>query len=49
MHVQPRRSVPPAEFFVRGTVMFLFLWLLFRVVIKRRIGAIGMADLPSLW
>ena len=43
-----RLSVAPAELFVRGTVMFLFLWLLFRVVIKRRIGAIGMADLLVL-
>jgi uncharacterized membrane protein YcaP (DUF421 family) len=28
--------------------MFIFLWLLFRVVIKRRVGAIGMADLLVL-
>lgn len=43
-----RFSVPPAELIVRGTVMYLFLWLLFRVVIKRRVGAIGMADLLVL-
>ncbi len=41
-------SVPFTELLVRGTVMFIFLWLLFRVVIKRRIGAIGMADLLVL-
>src|SRR5258706_14982666 len=41
-------SVPPLELVVRGTAMFFFLWLLFRVVIKRRIGAIGMADLLVL-
>ena len=41
-------SVPFAELVVRGTAMYLFLWLLFRVVIKRRIGAIGMADLLVL-
>ncbi len=41
-------SVPPAELIVRGSVMFLFLWFLFRVVIKRRVGAIGMADLLVL-
>jgi uncharacterized membrane protein YcaP (DUF421 family) len=41
-------SVPFAELVVRGTTMYLFLWLLFRVVIKRRIGAIGMADLLVL-
>jgi len=27
---------------VRGSAMYLFLWLLFRVVIKRRVGAIGI-------
>ena len=36
-------SVSPVELVVRGSVMFLFLWLLFRLVIKRRVGAIGMA------
>ena len=41
-------SVPPLELFVRGTAMYFFLFLLFRVVIKRRIGAIGMADMLVL-
>jgi uncharacterized membrane protein YcaP (DUF421 family) len=41
-------SVPALELVVRGSVMYLFLWLLFRVVIKRRVGAIGMADLLVL-
>ena len=41
-------SVPFAELIVRGSVMYFFLWLLFRVVIKRRVGAIGMADLLVL-
>jgi uncharacterized membrane protein YcaP (DUF421 family) len=41
-------SVPALELVVRGTAMYLFLFLLFRVVIKRRIGAIGMADLLVL-
>lgn len=41
-------SVPLAELIVRGSAMFLFLWLLFRVVIKRRVGAIGMGDLLVL-
>ena len=41
-------SVSPLELVVRGSVMFLFLWLLFRLVIKRRVGAIGMADLLVL-
>ena len=30
---------------VRGTIMYLALFLLFRVVIRRRIGAIGMSDI----
>jgi len=37
-------SVPLGELVVRGSAMYFFLWLLFRVVIKRRVGAIGMAD-----
>ena len=41
-------SVPFGELVLRGTAMFLFLWFLFRVLIKRRIGAIGMADLLVL-
>lgn len=30
---------------VRGTIMYLSLFLLFRVVIRRRVGAIGMSDI----
>jgi len=41
-------SVPPLELVVRGSAMYLFLWLVFRVLIKRRVGAIGMADLLVL-
>jgi uncharacterized membrane protein YcaP (DUF421 family) len=41
-------SVPPLELVIRGSAMFLFLFALFRIVIKRRIGAIGMADLLVL-
>jgi uncharacterized membrane protein YcaP (DUF421 family) len=43
-----RLSVPPLELVVRGSAMYLFLFALFRVVVKRRIGAIGMADLLVL-
>lgn len=43
-----RLSVPPLELIVRGSAMYLFLLLLFRVVVKRRVGAIGMADLLVL-
>jgi uncharacterized membrane protein YcaP (DUF421 family) len=41
-------SVSPLELIVRGTVMYLALFLLFRVVIRRRIGAVGMADVLIL-
>ncbi len=41
-------SVSPLELILRGTAMYLFLWTLFRVVIKRRVGSIGMADLLVL-
>lgn len=41
-------DTPPLELLVRGTAMYLFLFLIFRVVIRRRIGAVGMADLLVL-
>jgi uncharacterized membrane protein YcaP (DUF421 family) len=41
-------GVAPLELVVRGTAMYLFLFVLFRVVIKRRIGSVGMADILIL-
>jgi len=41
-------SVPPLELVVRGSAMYLFLFVLFRVVVRRRIGAVGMADILVL-
>ena len=41
-------SVSPLELIVRGTAMYLFLFVLFRVVVRRRVGAIGMADILVL-
>jgi uncharacterized membrane protein YcaP (DUF421 family) len=41
-------SVSPLELIIRGTAMYLFLFLLFRVVVRRRVGAIGMADILIL-
>lgn len=41
-------SVSPWEILVRGTAMYLGLFILFRVVIRRRIGAVGMADVLIL-
>lgn len=37
-------SVPAAELVIRGTAMYWFLFLLFRVVVRRDIGAVGIAD-----
>jgi uncharacterized membrane protein YcaP (DUF421 family) len=35
----------PLELIVRGTLMYVFLFVMFRVVIRRRVGAVGMADI----
>lgn len=40
-----RLNVSPLDPIVRGTVMYLLLFVLFRVVIRRRVGAIGMSDI----
>jgi uncharacterized membrane protein YcaP (DUF421 family) len=36
--------VSPLELFVRGSAIYLFLFLLFRFVLRRDVGAIGIAD-----
>lgn len=41
-------SVAPAELVVRGTAMFWFLYLLFRFVVRRDAGGVGMADILVL-
>jgi uncharacterized membrane protein YcaP (DUF421 family) len=41
-------SVSPWELVIRGTAMYLFLFALFRVVIRRRVGSVGMADILVL-
>jgi uncharacterized membrane protein YcaP (DUF421 family) len=43
-----RLSVPPLELVVRGSAMYLFLFVVFRFVVRRRVGSIGMADLLIL-
>ena len=43
-----RVSVSPWELIIRGTAMYLFLFLIFRVVVRRRVGSVGMADLLVL-
>lgn len=37
-------SVPALELIVRGTAMYWFLFLIFRTVVRRDIGAVGIAD-----
>lgn len=41
-------AVSPLELVVRGTAMYFFLFAIFRGVIKRRVGSIGMADILIL-
>jgi uncharacterized membrane protein YcaP (DUF421 family) len=41
-------SVSPLELIVRGTAMYWFLFLLFRLVIRRRVGAVGISDILLL-
>lgn len=41
-------TVSPWELVVRGSAMYVFLFILFRVVVKRRVGSIGMADILIL-
>ncbi len=38
----------PLELIVRGSAMYLFLFVIFRVVIRRRVGSVGMADILIL-
>lgn len=41
-------SLAPAELIVRGTAMFWFLYVLFRCVVRRDAGGVGMADILVL-
>lgn len=41
-------SVAPIELIVRGSAMYWFLFLAFRFVLKRDVGAVGIADLLLL-
>lgn len=43
-----RFTVPPAEILIRGTAIYWFLFLLFRVVLRRDVGAVGIADVLLL-
>lgn len=41
-------TLAPAEILIRGTAMYWFLFLLFRFVIRRDVGAIAIADVLLL-
>ena len=41
-------SVSPVELIIRGSAMYLFLFAVFRVIVRRRVGAVGMADILVL-
>jgi len=41
-------TVSPWELVIRGSAMYVFLFLLFRVVVRRRVGSVGMADILIL-
>lgn len=41
-------TVSPWEIIVRGSSMYLLLFVLFRVVVRRRIGAVGIGDILLL-
>lgn len=41
-------QVPVAEILIRGTAVYWFLFLIFRFVIRRDVGALGIADLLLL-
>jgi len=38
-------TVAPLELFLRATVFYLFLFAVFRLVLKRDVGAVGVADI----
>ena len=39
-----RLSVSPFELIVRGTMMFWFLFILFRFIMRRDVGSVGLTD-----
>jgi uncharacterized membrane protein YcaP (DUF421 family) len=41
-------SVAPLEMLVRGTLMYWFLFLVFRVILRRNVGSVGIADILVL-
>jgi uncharacterized membrane protein YcaP (DUF421 family) len=43
-----RLTVSPAELIVRGTLTYWFIFILFRVLLRRSVGSVGMADVLLL-
>ncbi|MDB5798792.1 MAG: hypothetical protein JWP36_2694 [Paucimonas sp.] len=41
-------SVPAAELVLRGTLMYWFLFIIFRFVVRRDVGSVGIADVLLL-
>jgi uncharacterized membrane protein YcaP (DUF421 family) len=41
-------SMPPLELVVRGSAVYWFLFLVFRFLLKRDVGAVGIADILLL-
>ncbi len=41
-------SLPLAEILIRGSAMYWFLFLIFRFVVRREVGAVGIADILIL-
>lgn len=41
-------SMPAAEIIVRGSAIYLFIFFVFRFVIRRDVGAVGLADILLL-
>lgn len=41
-------TVSPLELFVRGSLIYWFLFIVFRTILKRDVGAVGVADVLLL-
>jgi uncharacterized membrane protein YcaP (DUF421 family) len=41
-------SVSPLELFIRGSTVYWFLFVVFRTILKRDVGAVGIADVLLL-
>ncbi|MDD5578527.1 MAG: DUF421 domain-containing protein [Methylobacter sp.] len=41
-------STPPLEIIIRGTLVYWFLFLVFRFIVRRDVGSVGIADILVL-